>query len=339
MTDALVPQDFRRRMSFCAVVPIDAGQSAQQTAQSVLVVTPRFFASNPDTAVDNRFMDATPEVMARAREIAEKAVDQHRAFVDSLRAAGVEVVVVEAKDEDAPDACFPNNWFTTHPEAEVGARALVLYPMAAMSRRRERRGSIVDRLRERYPRLVDISHNEQRADSPFYLEGTGVLVLDRAHRVAYAALSQRCDEWLAQQWADAFRFDLVAFHTRMSADDGSPIYHTNVMLSVGSRLAVVCLEVVATDEERERLRDSLAQHHAVVEISRAQMASFCANVLEVRNTDGGSVLVMSTTAYNAFTAEQRALLLENVDQIVHSDVSVIETVGGGGVRCMMAELF
>ncbi|ELR22849.1 uncharacterized protein ACA1_396550 [Acanthamoeba castellanii str. Neff] len=225
----------------------------------------------------------------------------HRA----LTAAGVNILLHAAeRHHNTPDAVFPNNWFSTHPAAETGRSTLVFYPMKTPSRRAERRQTIVEELQAVYEQEVSFEHWEN-ADPPRFLESTGVLILDRARKVAYAALSQRCSKRVASQWAKRLGYEMCFFHA--SDAQGQPIYHTNVMMAVGSSVAVVCLESVADLEERENLRRTLSVSHEVVEITRAQVDEFCGNVLEVRGTGGRRVLAMSSRAFAAFTDAQLTL--------------------------------
>jgi hypothetical protein len=322
-------------------------RARRQSARAVLMVRATHLRRNDDTAVDNAFMVAM-DASAEGDVVVSREFD---GVVDALRAAHVHVDVADALDAMAPDACFPNNWFSTHVDRnddhdddhdddDAAARIVLLYPMCAASRRRERteRPDIVARVCARYaPRVrVDESLCAAEARGEF-LEGTGVLVLDRVRRIAFAARSQRCSEALVREWCARMRFEPVVFDTRVGAQ---PVYHTNVLLSIGTRFVVVCDEaIVPGDRERvlRALRDARPAG-AVVRISLAQMAAFCANVLEVSG-GGALLLVMSTTAHAAFTPEQRAQLRGAVDDFVVVDVHTIEAIGGGGVRCMLAELF
>jgi hypothetical protein len=187
-------------------------------------------------------------------------------------------------------------------------------------------------------RIIDLSPAEVAHPSPRFFEGTGVLVLDRVHGTAYVSLSERADEGLAHEWADAVGYkDVVTF--RSFDGRGAPIYHTNVMMALGSGVAVVCLASVRDDAERARLVASLSRHHAIVDISHAQVDAMCGNVLEVEDGAGAPVLAMSSRAHAAFGADGRRSLLKHVASLVHAPFDTIEAVGGGGVRCALGELF
>jgi len=337
-----------------------AARGVRQSTNEVLMVAPTAFGFNAQAAEDNFFMHANPggsgagpgangasssPPLLPAAALAEFA-GLHRALTDG---AGVRVTLFEhAPEHGTPDAVFPNNWFSTHAAGEgaggVAESTLVYYPLKCPNRQAERRGDARAALEARgYGRVVDLAPAEAGAHpaspaAPAYFEGTGVLVLDRVNGVAYVSLSERADERLARAWADAVGYrELVTF--RASDAHKQPIYHTNVMMAVGSDVAVVCLESVRDDRERERLRASLARHHAIVDVTLAQVEAMCGNVLELEDGRGLPVLAMSTRAHAAFGRDGRKALLKHVADLVHAPIDTIERVGGGGVRCSLAELF
>jgi len=337
-----------------------------QTTNTVLMVAPVGFQTNLETLQDNYFMKRNA---AKAEEVEKKALHEFSAFHLALTKAGVRVVLFcSERFHNTPDAVFPNNWFSTHPISEMmtncnhhpsdldsGAAgtgvtssangstggapaesAVVFYPMKTISRRNERRQNIISELQTVYSREVSFVQWEN-SDFPHFLESTGVLIMDRVRHISYATLSKRCYSKIAHTWAHRLGYKLVLFH---STDvQGRPIYHTNVMMSVGTSVAIVCLESIEIPEEREHLVDTLSKSHEIVAITREQMNNFCGNILEIKSMSGTRMMVMSTRAYNSFTEEQRATILRHVDQILHADISTIETIGGGGVRCMMGELY
>lgn len=241
-----------------------------------------------------------------------------------------------------PIALFPNNHFSSHPAQETGDKhaSIVLYPMKSPSRRRERRPEFIERLLSfgRFSTIHDLSQHESARSDPSFLEGTGALVLDRRNRIAYVALSPRADPALARLWARIMDYQLVMFD---SVDaEGRAIYHTNVMMAIGTRAAIVCSEAIPDARSRAAVFDSLrSTGHEVVDISLEQVSSFCGNCLEMESYLGEQKFVMSSAAYNAFSEDQRAILLDASGGIVHSPISTIERYGGGGVRCAIAELF
>jgi len=265
------------------------------------------------------------------------ALQEFSALTRAFANEGIKIVLFSSERfHMTPDAVFPNNWFSTHTIPETKEPTVVFYPMKTISRRNERRQNIVSELQAAYPREYSFVQWET-ADFPHFLESTGVLIKDRARKIAYAALSQRCYSKIAATWASKLGYQMVFFHA--SDLQGRPIYHTNVMMSVGTSVAVVCLESIENLEERKNVVDTLSKSHEIVTITREQTNEFCGNVLEVRNHKGEKLMTMSSRAYDAFTEEQRATILKHVDRIVHTPIPIIETIGGGGVRCMMGEIF
>lgn len=329
-----------------------AARGVRQSTNEVLMVAPTAFGFNAQAAEDNFFMHANaggggsgspPSLPAAA--LSEFA-GLHRALTDG---AGVRVTLFEhGPEHGTPDAVFPNNWFSTHAAGEaaggVTADTLVYYPLKCPNRQAERRRDARAVLEGRgYKKIVDMAPAEKGGapappGAPAYFEGTGVLVLDRVNGVAYVSLSERADEGLARAWADAVGYkELVTF--RASDAHKQPIYHTNVMMAVGSDVAVVCLESVRDPKERERLRACLSRHHAIVDVTLAQVEAMCGNVLELEDGRGLPVMAMSTRAHDAFGPDGRRALLKHVADLVHAPIDTIERVGGGGVRCSLAELF
>lgn len=305
------------------------------TTNTVLMVAPVGFQTNEETAMDNHFMKRLTQ---SALEIERKALTEFSAFHRALTNAGVRVVLhCSERFHKTPDAVFPNNWFSTHPLSENGKESVVVfYPMKTVSRRAERRQNIVTEFQAVYDREISFVQWEN-SDFPHFLESTGVLIMDRVRRIAYATLSQRCYAKIAKDWRRRMGYELCLFH---STDvHGRPIYHTNVMMSVGTTVAVVCVESVEEDDERKELVDTLSKSHEIVEITREQMNEFCGNIIEVRGANDKKIMVMSTRAYTAFTEEQKQKMLKHVDEILHADIPIIETIGGGGVRCMLGELY
>lgn len=285
------------------------------------------FRFNADSAATNGFMVSDPEL--RQREITARTMEEFAGLVAVLRAHEVEVEVIDGRHAlDTPDAVFPNNWFLTE-----GDR-LVLYPMAPPSRRAERRPDIIHRLKRKgYTRVVDLTSFES---SGKYLEGTGSLVLDRVHRIAYAGYSARTHPEPLQAFADELGYRVHAFE--MQDAHQRQIYRTNVMLSVGTRVAVACLEALQVAQQRVALRESLeATGHTLIPISLEQMTHFCGNVLELQGPRGETFWVMSAQARQSFTPLQ-INTFEADGKILWAPLPLIEKLGGGSARCMIAEL-
>jgi acyl-CoA thioesterase FadM len=315
-----------------------------QSTSRMLMVRPVHFARNEETAGDNAFMhrSALP-----ASEITRQACAEFDAYVTVLQQAGVEIVVHTPNPSiPAPDGVFPNNWISTHRRMAGGggggdeARAIVVHSMAHASRRRERDPALIQRLSSElgYKEIVDLSQYEQAGD---IFEGTGSGIVDTPHKILYYCLSERSTQRQAERVAQAVwpegGYTLVPF---TSVDrNNRPHYHTNVVLSIGTSWAVICSDSINPGDLGVVLELLKATGHEVLVITHEQVESFCANVLEVQNTKGERLIAMSTRAYNAFTPGQREFLLRHVKQLVHTKLDTIEEIGGGGARCMLAELF
>ena len=299
-----------------------------QTTDHVLMVRPVNFAFNEQTAVNNAFQKK-PE-----GGVAEQAIAEFDAYVALLRQNGVTVDVLQDSPEPpTPDSIFPNNCFSTHRDKN-GNRILVLYPMFAQNRQQEREKLVPQLNPPAYDDVMDLRNCESKSQ---ILEGTGSLVLDREHRIAYACLSPRTNEPILLSWAKKMDYSVIAFES--FDNQGTPVYHTNVMMHVGTRFAVVCLDSVRNPEQHANLVRSLEQNgKQIINISLDQMNRFAGNMLELRNPQGEKLLIMSNTAYQSLTPNQISLLETDL-RILAPDIHTIETVGGGSARCMLAELF
>jgi hypothetical protein len=307
----------------------------QQCADAVLMVRPKAFGYNPDTAATNTFQRddgaAPDEVQALARE-------EFAQLARALSSEGVAVCVAEdSPTPEKPDAIFPNNWLSFHADG-----TLVLYPLQGPNRRAERRQEVIDAavkaLDFRVTHLIDLTHHEGEGR---FLEGTGSLVLDHVQRVAYACASPRTHPELVAEWARELRYEPVVFEAMNRG--GVPLYHTNVLMCIGERFVVVASEAIAR-RDRERVLKSLrAGRRDVIEIGHAQLEHFAGNMLELGTWDealGDSrVLVMSDSARRALTPETYARLSGSTDTVLAVPVPTIEAQGGGSVRCMLAEVF
>ncbi|KAG7668098.1 hypothetical protein Ndes2526B_g03388 [Nannochloris sp. 'desiccata'] len=318
-----------------------AGIPTRQSTNEVLMVAPTAFVFNQEAAQDNSFMNTnTGEALSGG--VTHQVLKEFSSLYDVLtEVAGVKVNLFQhSLDHGTPDACFPNNWFSTHPANEAGggcgASTLVYYPMKCPNRQRERREDIQAVLNKMgYDRIVDMTGEERKNK---YFEGTGVLVIDRVGGTAYVALSERAHPDLAAEWVDTLGYkEAVTFASSDSI--GSAVYHTNVMMAIGTSVAVACLESIAHDKERKHFVSKLSKTHEIVDISRDQMASLCGNVLELEDGRGLPVMAMSTRAYNAFTEEQKKVLRKHVAALHHANIDTLEHIGGGGVRCTLAEIF
>jgi hypothetical protein len=305
--------------------------AAEQCARMVFMVRPANFGFNVDTRATNTFQREAPSLVASANE---RALVEFDGLARQLLESGVRVCASEDLASPAcPDAIFPNNWVSFHDDGTV-----VLYPMLAPNRRRERRldlvAAVVERGGFRPSRLLDLTHHEVEGR---FLEGTGSVVFDHVARVAYACRSPRThDEPLADLCAE-LGYEPCVFGAHDA--QGVPIYHTNVMLAIGSRFAVVAAEPMAA-ADRERVLAMLRDSGRTVEcIDAAQVSSYAGNVLELRGQDGGRILAMSRSAAAAFGTAALERLQACVDRRVVASIPTIEALGGGSVRCMLAEVF
>jgi hypothetical protein len=302
-----------------------------QSAADVLMIRPLQFAGNPQTAESNRFQLSAPHLSAA--QVQAAAVQEFEALAEALRRAGVKVHAFDDTPQPhTPDSIFPNNWVSFHADGTV-----VLYPMLAENRRQERRGDLLETISSqlgfRIARVIDLTHHEGGGK---YLEGTGSLVLDRVHRVAYACISPRTDLDVLGDFAQQLDYRLVAFEAVDSA--GAPIYHTNVLMCVGARFAAICPDCIREDERQAVLEALRTTGHELVELSMAQLGAFAGNMLELQTTSGTPVVAMSLTARESLTPQQRATIEKFGGPIVAAPIPTIETLGGGSVRCMLAEI-
>ena len=298
-----------------------------QSTNSVLMIRPVRFYPNPETAADNAFQrnaDRNPEALTL---LARKEFD---AAVQMLCAAGVNVRVFEdTADPEKPDAVFPNNWISTHDDGRIA-----LFPMYSALRRRERRQDIVAELRRHYQvtEVIDYSVFENEGCC---LEGTGSLVFDHLNRTAYVSLSNRSNPKIVQRFADDFGYESVTF-TSIGLD-GGPIYHTNVMICIGTGFAMVGLEMIPSEAERQQVRARLENTgREIVELSVDQIVNFAGNAIELHDEAGEKLLVLSNRAAQVLTDEQRTRL-SRYARLVSLELPTIE-LAGGSARCMIATI-
>ncbi len=298
-----------------------------QSTNSVLMIRPGRFYPNPETAADNAFQCNTDRDSDVLTLMARKEFD---AAVQTLRTVGVDVHVFEDTAEaEKPDAVFPNNWMSTHHDGRIA-----LFPMYSALRRRERRQDIVDELRKHY-RVTDVIDYSALEDKGCYLEGTGSLVFDHLNKIAYVSLSNRSNPKMIQRFADDFSYEPVVFTSIGS--NGEPIYHTNVMMCIGTDFAMVGLDMIPNKAERQELRARLEKTgKEIVELSTDQIANFAGNAIELHNKGGEKLLVLSSRAARALTEEQRKTLTRYA-RLVPLELPTIE-LGGGSARCMMATI-
>jgi hypothetical protein len=291
------------------------------------MIRPVNFVFNEQTAGSNAFQNRNAE----QQRVQDNALQEFDLFVNVLRENGVEVIVIDDTVEPhTPDSIFPNNWVSFHNDGTV-----FLYPMMAENRRLERREDIIMQLEDEFKikHVIDLSHFEHENK---FLEGTGSMVLDRENRIAYACLSPRTDKEVLEEFCKDSGYQPVLF--RSVDQNGMDIYHTNVLMCIGSSYAVICLDSIKDETEKLHVISSLqSTQKQIIAISFDQMNHFAGNMLEVQNKDGESLLVMSKSAWDSLNYEQKAIL-SSFSKPIYSDISTIETNGGGSARCMMAEV-
>ncbi|MDB4067712.1 arginine deiminase-related protein [Flavobacteriaceae bacterium] len=305
----------------------------KQLTNHILMIRPAQFRMNEQTAVNNYFQaqaGMTPEAVEK------KAQEEFDTYVSVLREKGVQVTVVQdTLDPDTPDALFPNNWVSFHQDATVA-----LYPMFAENRRLERREAVLEILEEDGFIIDQVMDYTAAEDSGIFLEGTGSLILDRVHKKAYCALSSRADEELFIEFCEDFEYTPVIFTANQTVEGKRlPIYHTNVMMCLAETFAVICSDSIDDKKARKAVFNHLKEDgKEVIAISEVQMHSFAGNMLQVLGSNETPYLVMSTNAYESLQPDQLSKIRKHCE-IIHADLSTIETCGGGSARCMMAEVF
>lgn len=304
-----------------------------QITNTILMIRPVQFRMNEQTAVNNYFQE---DLDLKNSEINKKAQAEFDAFVDKLRAVGVNVIVEDDdKDGDTPDSVFPNNWVSFHENGDVA-----IYPMFAENRRKERREEVFMRLEKEGFKINNIVDYTAAEDEGIFLEGTGSLLIDRVNDKVYCALSDRADEDLVIEFCEDFECLPVIFTANQTVDGKrKAIYHTNVMMCLAENFSVICLDTIDDKKERKNVVQNLkADGKEIIEISESQMHQFAGNMLQVRGANDKKYLVMSLAAHKSLTSAQIEAI-EKHCEILSSDLDTIETCGGGSARCMMAEVF
>lgn len=299
-----------------------------QAPSAVIAIRPHYFVPNPQTASDNTFQStaaSTPDARD-AEGYNAAAFTEVTAVVEALRANGIVVHLFEDAQKGRPDSVFPNNWFSTHSGGHVA-----IFPMRVENRRTERRQDIIELLKREY-RVQDVIDYSGLEQDDIFLEGTGAMVLDHVTRVAFVARSQRADPIALERFCTNFGYEPFAFDAL--DDTGVPIYHTNVMMCVGTAVALVGTELITSEARRNELVDRLtASGRTVISLSAAQIRDFCGNAIELKGSEG-RILALSRRAFEALTDEQKALI-EVSCRLVPLDIPTIE-LAGGSVRCMLA---
>ena len=304
----------------------------RQSTNSILMIRPNNFGFNEETANDNHYQNKE-FFESNSNKNAQKEFDN---MVNNLKQNGISVHVFQDDDINyTPDSIFPNNWISFHENGDIG-----LYPMYAKNRRLERRPEVLEFLEEQgfgIENIVDYSGAESENK---FLEGTGSMILDRENRIAYCSISNRSNEDLFIDFCEDFEFTPVLFNSFQSVgDERLPIYHTNVMMCVAMSYVVICLDSIDDKKQRKNVCEFIKKSEKeIINISENQVEKFAGNMLELLNDKGESVLVMSKSAENSLSENQKNTII-NYSKIISSDINTIELCGGGSARCMMAEIF
>ncbi len=299
------------------------------STNSILLIKPSNFQFNQQTESSNLFQQ---QLLESKEDIIKKAQNEFNLLAQELEQKGIDVTIIQDSNEpQKPDAVFPNNWISFHENGEI-----VLYPMMAENRRLERRTEIIDQLSLKFiiNQTIDLSYFEQ--DSKF-LEGTGSVILDRKYQKAFASLSPRTNKEVLYQLCEEIGY-LPIFFSALD-EGGNEIYHTNVMMCLGTDFAVVCLSSISDEQDKKNLIYELEKGgREIIDIDFTQMKNFAGNMLELKDNEGKPLIILSQSAHNSLHESQISKLQKH-GKLIPINVNTIETVGGGSVRCMIAEIF
>src|SRR5204863_1518746 len=298
-------------------------------ASTILMIRPAAFGFNAETADNNYFQKDKP---VDKKVIHQNALKEFDAMVTLLKESGVDVFVIDDTTEPVkPSAVFPNNWLSTSPDGK-----LFIYPMYAANRRTEKRDDILKLIAEKFKITEVQDWTELEAEGRF-LEGTGSMVMDHDNKLIYASISERTNPAALEKFVTANDYSAVVFIAKDK--DGNPVYHTNVVMTLSEKFCVLCEEAIEEEWELIAVKQLLeSTEHEIIPITREQMYSFAGNMLEVKNSSGENILILSHAAFNILTREQKEKL-ESYDKLLPIAIPTIEAVEGGSVRCMMAEIF
>ena len=297
---------------------------SKQSTSHLFMIEPEAFYSNEQTAFTNHYQekvtDETPEI------IAEKALAEFHGLKNVIEDKGIKVTSLKGS-KDCPDHIFPN-WFITFDD-----KTMQIFSMMAPNRRKEKKPSMIEHLTNTYELTDDMSYLE---DKEVFLESTSSMVFDRVNRIVYAGISPRTNAVQLIIWCRNNDYELVLFETE--SHTGAPIYHTDVLMYVGTDIIGICLDVIK-QEHRDYVEEKVNAHHKVIELTPEQIQNFCGNAIEAKNNNNELFLIISSTAFNALNQDQKEQLLKSYKDIIHSDIPTIEKYGGGSARCMLTELF
>ena len=297
---------------------------SKQSTSHLFMIEPESFYSNEQTSYTNHYQEeASDEDIG---EITRKALVEFHNLKDKIEAKGIQVTSLKGSKE-CPDHIFPN-WFMTFDN-----KTMQIFSMLAPNRRKEKKLSMIEHLSETYELTADFSYLENKE---IFLESTSSMVFDRVNRIVYAGISPRTNAVQLIIWCRNNDFELVLFETE--SHTGSPIYHTDVLMYVGTDIIGICFDVIK-EEHVDYVKEKVNAHHEVVELTSEQIQNFSGNAIEAKNEAGELFLVISSRGFNALNDDQVNKLLKSYKEIIHSDIPTIEKYGGGSARCMLTELF
>jgi len=284
----------------------------------LLLIRPFYFKTNLQAIETNLFMKVSDE------NIQDKVLEEHQGIIHALNKYSISHIVYNNNNELTPDAVFANNWISVHPEVNK----MFIYPMFLENRRLEVRNDIIEQIKHIYPLMVihDLRGNDKKA-----LEGTGSMVIDYENKIIYASISPRTNQSILSQVADILNYKVVSFYTEFHL---KPVYHTNIMMAIGKKWVVICMDVIEKDDMHDVWSSLKKSGKIIIKISTAQMEAYCGNIFEIQHSNGKLFTIMSTRAKNAFIEKQ----LENLGTIIDVPLDTIETYGGGGMRCCLTSI-
>ena len=297
---------------------------SDQSTTKLFMIEPDSFYANEETSYTNHYQ--VKEIKDSPEIIAENALNEFNNLKSSIEKRGIEIISMKGS-KDCPDHIFPN-WFITFSD-----KTMQIFSMMAPNRRTEKKPYMIEYLKKTYELTDDMSYLEEKE---IFLESTSSMVFDRVNRIVYAGISPRTNPVQLILWCRKNDYVLILFETESHI--GSPIYHTDVLMYVGTNLIGICFDVIKP-EHREYVKENVHRFHEVLELSSEQIEDFCGNAIEAKNNSGELFIILSSRAYEALENDQKNILLKHYKEIIHSDISTIEKYGGGSARCMLTELF
>ena len=297
---------------------------SDQSTTKLFMIEPDSFYANEETSYTNHYQ--VKEIKDSPEIIAENALNEFNNLKSSIEKRGIEIISMKGS-KDCPDHIFPN-WFITFSD-----KTMQIFSMMAPNRRTEKKPYMIEYLKKTYELTDDMSYLEEKE---IFLESTSSMVFDRVNRIVYAGISPRTNPVQLILWCRKNDYELILFETESHI--GSPIYHTDVLMYVGTNLIGICFDVIKP-EHREYVKENVHKFHEVLELSSEQIEDFCGNAIEAKNNSGELFIILSSRAYEALENDQKDILLKHYKEIIHSDISTIEKYGGGSARCMLTELF